>query len=163
MSVIDDLDDYCYVLATKFFSELCREIEERAGRKPTIGELCDLLTWGLRGCKDEILEDVNTANVLALRPKLARRGKITLQPGDVVAIPARSGDYYMAVFITNNRFGHAFGVLREKHKFQPVQPGSKPEVLPYPFYADSEYITSGRWRKLGNHSLSRLLKIAPGR
>jgi len=154
MSLVDEMDDHLFVLASHSIAELCREAERGTGRKLTIDELCELLTWAVRSCGDG-LADVNVENLEALEPKLRRRGKVTVRPGDVVAIP-RAGDekdVYLAVYITSNkRFGHAFGVLRGHHPLKPFRndPGRKPSALPLPIYTTLHGVASGRWPVVGH-------------
>ena len=74
MSLIDELNDNCFVLTTGFFAEICQEIENEAGRKPTLDELCELLTWGLWGVSSEILEDIDVADVLQIVAKRRKKG-----------------------------------------------------------------------------------------
>lgn len=56
---------------TAALRELAADFEEEAGRKPTCAEFFEVLTEGLRETPDDTLADVNTANVLALRPRPA--------------------------------------------------------------------------------------------
>lgn len=160
MSVILDLDDHCFVLAGDYLTDLCRQVEKEAGRKPSIEELCELLTWGLRSCSLDILADVNPCNVLALKPKLLRKGKITVKPGDLVAIPARGGGYYFTVFITQEwADGPAFGIIKGKYTLKPPSEDWQPDTLQPPVYSDNRLIASGRWRVIGNYP--HLLKLFP--
>lgn len=151
MSVIDDIDDHGFVLATELIVELCQEVEKLAGQKPTIDDLCELLTWGLRGCSLDLLADVNTSNVLRIEAKLKKRGKITLKPGDIVAIPAKDGGWHLVVFITKNRFGFAYGILLGRHALKPPSPQWQPEALAHPIYSGQRAVASGRWQVVGNN------------
>lgn len=56
---------------TAALRELADDFEEEAGRRPTCAEFFEALTEGLRETPDDTLADVNTANVLALRPRPA--------------------------------------------------------------------------------------------
>ena len=159
MSVASDLNDSCFSLATDLLVELCQAVEEETGEKPTIADLCELLTWGLRSCDVDILADVNSLNV-RIHAKVKKRGKVALQPGDLLAVPSKKkGEYYRVLYITNNRFGWAFGVFLGKHQLKPPPPSWKADVFPYPFYAHHEYVVSGRWQVLGNYA--QLLALFP--
>ena len=160
MSLISELDDHCFVLATEAMVELCTEVENATGQKPTIDELCELLTWGLRGCSADILSDANPVNVLALQPKMKRRGKVVVQPGDIVAIPASGGLYYLVIFITKNTFGHAFGVFQGRHALKPPAADWKPDRWRLPIYTGDRLIASGRWLVVANRK--DLLQLFPG-
>lgn len=160
MSVVANLDDHCFVLATTLVAELCSEVERTGGEKPTITDLCELLTWGLRSCSLDLLADVNVQNITGLRPKLKKRGKVILQPGDVVTIPSQQrGKYRLAVYITKNRFGYAFGVVRGEHPARPLPPTWEPKILPHPFYTGYDCIASGRWHVVGRDA--HLLSLFP--
>jgi hypothetical protein len=56
-----------------------REIVEsftlEIGRRPSLHELLQILTWGLRGAPDDILSDSHPANVSALRPRFTKGRK----------------------------------------------------------------------------------------
>src|SRR5688572_1430614 len=160
MSMIQKLNDHCFNLATKSVIELCRAVEEETGRKPTLEDFCELITWGFRSCSEDILEDVNTANVLELKPKVKKKGKIILKPGDVVAIPAKEGDFYLAVYVTlAKRYGHAFGVFKGRHKLKPLAPGWRGEPIQPVFFTTDMFVASGRWRIIGH--APELLSLFP--
>ena len=38
MSLIEDLNDNCFVLATKYLKDLSQEVEDETGQKPTRSE-----------------------------------------------------------------------------------------------------------------------------
>jgi hypothetical protein len=139
-------------LATSLIVELCEAMEEKSGGKPTIEDLCELLAWGLRGCSADILAAINPFQVVSLKPKLSSKGKIRPGPGDVVAIPAGIGEFYLIVYVGRFRgpFGDAFGVIRGRHRIRPLPVNWKPDVLKRLIGPDVRPIASGRWRIIGN-------------
>jgi hypothetical protein len=158
MALVDEMDDHLYVLAAHCVGELCAETERLTGQKLTIAELCSLLVSGINSCGDG-LADANGENVVSLQPKLKKSGKVTIRAGDVVAIPAAQKDHFhWAVYITSNRFGHAFGVLRGTHPRRPLptDPVWRPDVLPHPIYTTLHSVADGRWSVTGHapHLLS---------
>lgn len=161
MSVVSELNDNCFSLATDLMVELCREVEAETGSKPTIADLCELLTWGLRSCSQDILDDVNTCNVVALLPKVLKHSKVIPKPGDLVAIPAGDSNSYFAVYITKNGFGHALGLLKGKRKSRPLRPDWTPEIAPHPIYTGIRFLANGQWQIVGNYP--RLLKLFPSK
>jgi hypothetical protein len=79
-----------------------------------------------------------------LGPTASRRPK----PGDVVAIPSGRGGYRLAVTITRNRFGIAFGLFQGRHAVARI-PGDDDAIYPLPVYSDVQSVTSGAWKVLG--------------
>jgi len=160
VSLIDDLNDNSFALATEYIASLSREIEDETGEKPTLEELCDLLAWGLRSCSADILKDADPANVTAVRATLARKGKVVLKPGDLIAIPAevRSG-CYLALFIVTNGFGYAYGLFEGRHNKKPLSRASHLKPLQYPIYSGRAFVANGRWQIIGNYP--HLLPLFP--
>ena len=163
MRMIDELDDHCFALASEHIAELCREMEDALGCKPTVQDLCDLLAWGMKGVNEDIFEDVNTNQIQALKPKIKKGKRIKLIPGDVVSIPLSDGKgNYLALFIEKNRFGDAFGVFEGAHPTKPLNKNSKLHPLAPPTHSDLEMLVAGRWRVLGNYpDLLRLFDRRP--
>lgn len=141
-----DLNDNCFSLATGLVIELCRAFEEEIGDKPTIAELCEMLYWGIRSSAPDILKDVNVENLLELSPKISRGKKVRPKRGDVIAIPAGEDDVFLVLYLgLFARFGHAFGILRGRHKRKPPSAKYQPQAVARPFFTSLEGITSGRW------------------
>jgi hypothetical protein len=141
-----DLNDNCFSLATELIVELCRAFEEEVGDKPTIAELCELLYWGIRSSAPDILKDINVENLLELSPKLYRRKKLRPKRGDVIAIPASKDSVFLVLYLGMfAQFGHAFGVLRGRHKRKPPSARWQPQAVARPFFSGLESIASGRW------------------
>lgn len=150
MSILESLDDHFFSLATSLFAELCREIEAETGEKPTIAELCEILSWGIRSCSADLFKDVEPANVVGLKAEVKRRGKTPLRLGDLVAIPAPGGGCFRVVFLAKNTHGWAFGIFRGRYPLRPPAASWRPEILTRPVYTDQRAVTDGRWRIIGN-------------
>jgi hypothetical protein len=145
-SRIGDLNDNCFSLTTELVVELCRAFEEEIGDKPTIAELCELLYWGIRSSAPDILKDINVENLAELTPKVARRIKVRPNRGDVIAIPASKDSVFLVLYLGKfGRFGHAFGILKGRHKRKPPAAQWQAQVVARPFFSGLEGVSSGRW------------------
>jgi hypothetical protein len=146
MSRTGNLNDTCFSLATELVVKLCRAFEKEIDDKPTIAELCELLYWGIRSSSPDILKDINVENLVELRPKISRRKKVRPKRGDVVAIPANKGSVFFVLYLgLFGNFGHAFGIVRGRHKRKPPSPQWQPQAIARPFFSGLEAIASGRW------------------
>lgn len=148
MSLIEGLNDNCFVLATAYLKELSQAVEDETGQKPTLDEMCELLTWGLKGCSADILADTDPRNVATLKPVAARRPKINLTRGDVIAIPASNGEFFLVVFLTKNA-GLAFGIVDGTHRIRPIDDNWNPKTLKHAVYSGDRLLREGRWRVVG--------------
>ncbi len=148
MSLIEGLNDNCFVLATKYLKDLGQEIEDETGQKPTLDEMCELLAWGFKGCSSDILADIDPRDVVKLKAVAERRPKVRLARGDIVAIPASNGEYFFVVFLTINT-DHAFGIVEGTHQITPIADDWNPKTLKYAVYSDDRLLREGRWRIVG--------------
>jgi hypothetical protein len=152
MSDVLGLNDNCFVLAGHAFIEIANAMKEELGRKPTLGELCEVLAWGFQSCSEEVLDDVHPGRIESVTCKL-RPGKIQrLSPGDLVAVPASDGKYYLGVFITKNRFGHAFGFFRGLWPRRPPKVDVVLVPCGLPIYTGLHSLWDGTWRLVGHRS-----------
>jgi len=146
--LISSLNDSCFVYARESLRTLCQMIEEESGIKPSLSDLCDLLAVSLQSCSDELLSDVDVQAVEKLTPKVAPHKKVSLKPGDLLAIPREKGGFYFVIYITSNRFGEAFGIF-EGHWPVPHLPSSwTPVPANLPVYTGKSLVVSGRWRRI---------------
>ncbi|PHS10423.1 MAG: hypothetical protein COA78_11355 [Blastopirellula sp.] len=157
--LVGGLNDSCFAFASESLSTLCRMIETETGEKPTIADLCQVIAESLRCCQGDLLRDVNVHAVEKLSAKVSTRKKVTAKPGDVFAIAAVDGGYYLLIYITSNRFGEAFGVLDGVSKLPhvPAEIASTP-LIP-PLYTGKTFVTNGRWRRIA--SREELLTLFP--
>lgn len=158
MSIISELNDNCFVITTEFFVDLCKEVEQEAGRKPTLDELCELLTWGLKGINTEILSDVNINSVESIIAK-CRKKKRRVSVGDLVAVPADNGQWYLGVYIATNRFGCAYGFFKGTWPLRPIDSNHEPLPLLPIVNSGTNAIIEGKWKIIGNSP--SLLKLFP--
>jgi len=144
-----DLDDHIIVDAGDLLSRLAQGLAAAAGGPPTLEDLAALLGRGLRGIGRDVLADVDPADITGLSVAKARTHK-RAAAGDIVAIPAADGGYFLTVALTRNVFGTALGRFAGTHAPRPVSAAHHPQPLPYPLYVDDEAVASGRWLVVGN-------------
>ncbi len=146
--LISSLNDSCFVHAVECLTTLCRMIEEESGVKPSLNDLCEILAVSLQACSGDLLSDVDVQAVEKLTPKVASHKKVSLKPGDVLAVPREKGGYYFVIYITSNRFGEAFGIF-EGHRQVPHVPSRwEPVPAKFPVYTGKTLVVSGRWRRI---------------
>jgi hypothetical protein len=137
-------------------------IEEECGVKPSLADLCEILTVSLNCCSGDLLSDVNVQAVEKLTPKVAPHKRVKLKPGDILAIPRRKGGYYFVIFITSNQFGDAFGIFVGHKKIPYVSPKWNPTPVKYPVYSGDALVVKGRWKRVGDREdLLRLFPKSP--
>ena len=118
-----------------------------------------VLSWGLRSSGDDLLSDVSPRCVSALKAVVDNRlrKKVSLQPGDVVAIAAEGGRLLSAC--VHYEFNVRFGIWALNNVFQVARVPSQSRVVRHPFYSDLEGFREGTWTRVGNSK--RLLKLFP--
>jgi hypothetical protein len=154
-SRVGQLDDAAFVAASRLISVLLAE-EEANGRAVTDAKLASLLLDLTRQVPPDLLAD-SAADVKAIEfvgPRAHKRPK----RGDVVAVPAASGGFHLAVMLTKNRFGVAFGFFTRRWTALRMPPGlEKERVLPYAIYASDRAVIAGRWIIVGHDDALCLL------
>jgi hypothetical protein len=138
------LNDQLFVLAADLFGWLAGNLETA---KLDETQLSDWLTTVVRalmatGTVRARQADLQKVEVKTTRGK-SKRGKV----GDIVAIPAGGGGYYVAVIVAKNQFGTAYGFFRGTH---PLRAPSKARVVEHPIYSDEDPILAGRWKIIGH-------------
>lgn len=146
--LIGSLNDSCFVHARESLRTLCQMIEEEAGVKPSLNDLCDILAVSLRCCSGDLLSDVDVQAVEKLTPKVSPHKKVILKPGDILAVPREKGGYYFVIYITSNRFGEAFGVFDGHGQVPHVSSRWEPLPARYPVYTGKALVINGRWRRI---------------
>jgi hypothetical protein len=144
------LNDAVFVAASDFLLRLVKAFKDATGRLPSLTDFCDLLVDGLRQCDELLLDDIFPAQITSVKPEVLKQKKITPRVGDIVAIPARNGDYFFAVVLAKNAFGTAYGLFEGTSRLKPVSKDSHPAVNPRPVYSADDLIESGRWKIIGH-------------
>lgn len=157
----DDLNDNIFSLANVLWTDLAHAYRGEVGTRPTLDALTRAIVEGLHVCGREVLSDVELDQVVAIEPKTAAAGKPSRAPrlGDVLAIPAGAGKFYIAVVVAQNDFGTALGVFKGTGPAEPPSSSSPQPPLKYPVYSDDEFIRKGTWRIVGHDE--GLLKLFP--
>jgi hypothetical protein len=146
--LVGSLNDSCFVHASECLTKICQMIEEEAGEKPSLHDLCELLAVSLRGCSGDLLSDINVQAVEKLTPKVAPHKKVTLKPGAILAIPRKMGGFYFVIYITTNQFGDAFGIFDGHRQVPYVSSRWKPVPAKFPVYTGKALVVSGRWSRI---------------
>ncbi len=153
-SQVSELNDACFVAAAELVQAAAADIES-AGVAPLTTSVCDRIAAELRANVHLLGDDPppTIARVAVIAKKSAKRTKV----GDLVAIPASKGEFYVAVVIAKNRFGVAFGLFEGRHPAAPVTIAKHPEVRRHPVYSGDPAISSGRWKVIGHDDALRAL------
>jgi len=85
--------------------------------------------------------------------------KISAKVGDIVAIPAKNGEYFIAVILVKNPFGVAYGFFKRTSGIKPISIDLHPPVEPHPIYSGDPSMAHGRWKIIGHDE--RLLSLFP--
>lgn len=150
-NAIGELNDSLFVLAADLFGSI---VSYCGVEKLNEKQLSDWLTTVVQaliaaGSLGSGGGELQKIEVKATRGK-SKRGKV----GDVVAIPAGSGRYYIAVIVGKNQFGTAYGFFRGRH---PLRAPPKSRVVEHPIYSDDDPIWAGRWKVIGHDEQLRSL------
>jgi len=152
MSAVHDLSDHCFVETTDMLVAISQLFSEEVGRLPTSRELCELLTAGFQGCSTRIFEDGSAHLVQEVSLRMPKAKHKKLVPGDVFVVPTERGLGYIGVFITQNRFGCAYGFFRGVCRIRSLNLlHDTLEPLGYPIYSGSRAAEFGDWYLLGNY------------
>lgn len=99
--------------------------------------------------------DIQEVSLVVAAPvKVSRKAT----PGDLIAIPAEGGGYHMAVVVTRNRFGTAFGVRGGISRYPRFRNQGVTGIRGL-FYSDEHLVASGVWRVVGHDA--NVLKYFP--
>ncbi|MGN6371236.1 MAG: hypothetical protein ACTHN5_23520 [Phycisphaerae bacterium] len=145
-----DISDNAIANAAHNFRELCTLLEEDLGRRPTLDELFELLLWGLRESGSDLLSDVDPGRIKEISYRLRPARIQRVNPGDIVAVPAPNGKYYFGVFITKNRFGHAFGFYRGVWSLRDFKKTKNMRPCGHPIYTGLHALWDGTWQLVGH-------------
>ena len=149
-SAVGELNDSAFVTANDFLSELTGAIRADTGQPPTLDALCAVLVEGLQRCDEHMLVGVSPAQIVGIRTETGKARKIVTKVGDVVAIPAKNGEYFIASVLAKNRFGTAYGLFDGTSRLKPVSASSHPRPKRHPMYSGDRLVASGRWKIIGH-------------
>jgi len=145
-SAVEDLNDNVFVLASDLISVLANAIKRVKKQAPALDEICSVIVDGLHQCDEDLMIDMNPAHIIGVKAEIDKRRKIIGQLGDVVAIPAKNGEFFLACILAKNQFGTAYGFFEGTSKPRPISAASHPPALPHPIYSDNVFVASGRWQ-----------------
>jgi hypothetical protein len=142
------LNDSCFVHARESLRTLCQMIEEESDVKPSLKDLCEILAVSLQSCSSDLLSDVDVRAVEKLTPKVAPHKRVSLRPGDILAVPREKDGYYFIIYIASNRFGEAFGIFSGHRQIPRLPAKWEPVPAKFPVYTGKSLVVSGRWRRI---------------
>jgi hypothetical protein len=157
VSAVAELNDNVFVVASDFLSDLAASIKAATGTTPTLGQLCETIVQGLHKDSEELLSDISPIDIVGVTAKVKEGRRIVTRIGDIVAIPAKNGEYSTALILDKNAFGTAYGLFEGTSKPRPVSLSSHPPVVRHPIYSGDEFVAAGRWRIVGHDEALRSL------
>ncbi|MCA1614987.1 MAG: immunity 26/phosphotriesterase HocA family protein [Acidobacteria bacterium] len=154
-SAVPALNDNVFSLAADLMAEAARLFKADTGRPPTLEQLCRALAEALRRCPDDLLADAKPGDIEGVKaeaegaPKRAGK-KRSSSVGDVVAIPAKNGEYFPALVVAKNIFGTAYGLFEGTAPLDAVSTDRPLRAKPNPIYSGNRFVGKGRWKIVGH-------------
>lgn len=149
-SAVAELNDNIFAIAGDLLRELITVIKAGDAEMPTIHTLTQLLVMGLHQSNQPLLADVTPTDITGVTVVTHKQRRIRSAPGDIIAIPAKNGEYFMSVLIAKNSFGVAFGFFKGTSNLRPIPTQAYPSPDARPIYSDDRLIAEGRWRIIGH-------------
>jgi len=156
-SAVSDLNDATFVVAGDFLVELTNAIKQETGQLPTLDALCKSIIEVLHRCDENLLADISPAHITGVKAEVKKQQKIASKIGDIVAIPAKNGEDFIAIILAKNKYGVAYGFFEGTSKLKPVSIHAHPPVRRYPIYSSDEFTQNGRWKIIGHDEELRSL------
>lgn len=151
-SEVGSLNDSIFVVANDFLLDLTHAIKADTGNPPTLNGLAALLTEGLHDSKDTLLIDLAPSDIQGIKIETLGKQKISVNVGDIVAIPALDGKYFIALVLSKDAFGLAFGLFQGSHQARPLSINAHPPTMKYPIHSDDRLIVKKQWRIVGHNA-----------
>jgi len=159
-SVVDDLNDNLFVVANDLISELAKTIKLDTKQAPTLDELCTVIVEGLHRCNEDLLIDISPNQIVGIKTEIRKQAKKNVSKiGDIVAIPAKNGEFFIACILTKNCFGTAYGFFEGTSQLRPISVFLHQTTKRYPIYSDDESVATGKWQIIGHDE--KLLSLFP--
>ena len=149
MQLEPEFSDACYAVASTALLDVVKEISSDTGRRPTVEELSELLTWAARECSTDLGEGVDNRDLTIQVASAGRRKKVSFKRGDVIAIPFSRGRWFAVVYLGKyGSFGHAVGIFKGAHSLADVTAARMPKGsrLRVPRFVDLDSVALGRWK-----------------
>jgi hypothetical protein len=157
-SAVQDLNDSVFVIASGFLSRLFSAIKADSGLPPSRSDLCDLFTKALQ-VDSQLVADLSSRNIVGLEAEVRKSGKVVPKVGDVIAIPAKDGQFFVAVILDKNVFGTAYGFFEGTAGLRPVSVLLQGTPKRHAIYTGDQLVASGRWKIIGHDE--KLLTLFP--
>ncbi|HUA58222.1 MAG TPA: hypothetical protein VML19_05670 [Verrucomicrobiae bacterium] len=157
-NVVYTLNDEPFNAAADLFHDLIQDLKKDRGKPPTLAETLEVLADVLHECTD-CLADHRAVDLVHIKPEVEKTKRISYRKGDIVAIPTDDSNYFLAIILTENRFGMAVGLFHGARNLRPISRQSYPPIEPRPIYSDPSEIRNGRWKIIGHDE--ELLSLFP--
>lgn len=100
----DKLNESHIAFVAKELLGISEEFADEIERRPSSLELFEVVTWGLKSCRDDTLLDVHPANIITLEPKLKRGIKRSDIGSSLEATESAVADLNDNVFVIATEF-----------------------------------------------------------
>lgn len=145
---IDDLNDSTFVAAADLLAFLIENVHATNEGTVSLPILVSCTASAVQAA-NLTLEDVSSSAVESMTIAAGRQKKRPAH-GDIVAIPARTGGYHLAVVVGRDRFGTAFGLLRGTFNPPRIPKVTSRALRRKPIYSDDQLIATGVWKVVGH-------------
>lgn len=155
-SRVPELNDHVFEEAAQRHLALVERVREADGAPVTpqrfVSAILEVLRTGRVSLADVSGDEIRKLTAEVPKKRVAKPG-----PGDVVAIPAASGGYRLAVVLTQNRFGTALGLFDGISARGRRDAAVLESPRPHPVYTEDSLVKKGEWKIVGHDEELRKL------
>jgi hypothetical protein len=144
-SRVPELNDHLFEDARTHLGDLAERMRDAADAPVTPARLASAILKALQSGQI-VLADVAATDIRKLIADVPRKRIARPKPGDVLAIPAGSGGYHLAVVLALNQFGTALGLFRGTSPQGRLDAGLRRTPRKYPVYTDNSLVMNGAWK-----------------
>ena len=157
-SAVQDLNDSAFVIASSFLARLVSAIKADTGQAPSTSDVCDLIAKALQ-VDNHLLVALGPGDLVELEAEVRKSRKFVPKLGDIIAIPAKDGRFFVGVILDKNVFGTAYGFFEGTTGLMPFSKLSQGTPRRHAIYSGDQLIASGRWKIIGHDE--KLLELFP--
>ena len=160
-SRVGELNDHLFEDAREHHAALVERMYDASDAPVTPQQFASAILQVLRSGRI-VLADVKGEDVRKLTADVPKKRVAKPKPGDVLAIPARTGGYHMAVVLAHNCFGMAVGLFRGTSAQGRLDAGLRAAARKYPVHTDRQLVADGTWKVVDHdEGLLALFPSAP--
>ncbi|MET8759532.1 hypothetical protein [Lentzea sp. NPDC004782] len=148
-SRVAELNDHVFEDAREHLRLMAVRLREESGAPVTPKQFASALLEVLR-TGQIALADVSGEDVAKLTAEVPKKRAAKPTPGDLLAIPARSGGYRLAVVLAENRFGTALGLFDQVSPTGRLDSAVRASARRHAVYTDDGLVRNGTWRVVGH-------------